>query len=106
MNPRASKELQAEELIDAIEQLLAEADPDPEDLVAYMQLVFEVSSALSALGAMSHGRRISVNALIARLVQLHRELAKRLTAILRNLSLPQPIPSMQLPGGAASIFKP
>lgn len=106
MDPRASKELQAEELIDGIEHVLHQVDPDPQELVAFMQLAFEVAMALSCLGAMSQGRRISVNGLIARLVQLHRELAKRLTVILQQMAMPQPIPSVHLPGGAASLFKP
>jgi hypothetical protein len=106
MDARASRELQAEELIDTIEHVLSQVDPDPEELVGFMQLAFEVSTALSGLGAMSQGRRISVNGLIARLVQLHRELAKRLTVILRQIALPQPIPSVQLPSGAARLFKP
>jgi hypothetical protein len=106
MNPRASTELNAEDLADAIEHLLSQEEPDPEELIAFMQLANEVSMALTKIGASSHGRRISVNGLIERLVQLHRALAVRLTAVVRQLTMPQPIPSVHLPGGAASIFKP
>ena len=106
MNPRASTELNAEDLADAIEHLLHQDPRDAKDLIAFMQLAYEVSMALTKPGPMSHERRISVNGLIERLMQLHRALAVRLTAVVRELTMPQPIPSVHLPSGAASLFKP
>ena len=106
MNSKASTELQAQDLEQDIKDLLNQANPNPQDLVASMLLAFEMAHALSQIGAMSHGRRIAVNGLIASLMKLHLELANRLTAILQNLMLSQPIPSTQLPGGGASVFKP
>ena len=106
MDPRASREVQAEDLADAIEHVLHQDDPDPQELIAFMQLSHEVCMALAGLGAMSHGRRISVNRIIERLQQLHRALAVRLTAIVQALTMPQPSPSIHLPGGGASVFRP
>lgn len=106
MDPRASPELQAEELANTIEREMRQANPDPQQIIDFMQLSHEVSMTLAGLGAMSHGRRIAVNNLIKRLQKLHQALTVLITALVQALMAPQPITTIQLPGGGASVFKP
>ena len=105
MDPRASSELQAEKLVDAIEHALDNNAPAHE-LIALMQQAYKSQSELNALGPMSQGRRIAVNRILADLSRLHDALALRLSQLWAQTTSPPAISLHQLLGGAGLMPKP